>query len=341
MADEDRPILMVPQFWIWKFADFVLSAYPPLGIDSNLENLLAPKDPETNKEFDLNKQSTIWSTDEMGADRTVATLLDDQIRRFGREHSRLKYPSSLDIFERGVVRVLSDVVEYMKNKDLTEDNSGTELDLVNDIADIREELAMVDEILGQQDMVLDKFLEDMRAKSYRASKEQSEAASLRAQRQEERNRGEANRGTSRRTEEWVTERSNKEERISREIAETIGLLERSKDLLHRFRDRIKKINNDAERIDKTVHDRLNLKRAFASIQDARTSLLFSLAVIGFTVVTIIFAPLAFMTALFALPIDNFQKHKNGSGNDAMFSSGFVAWTFGRCNPVLPPATQAS
>jgi hypothetical protein len=294
----------------------VLSAYPPLGKDSNLENLLAPKDPEANKEFDLNKQSTIRSKEEMGADRQVATLLDDQIRRFGSEHSRLKYPSSLDIFERGVVRVLSDVVEYMKNKDLTEDNSGTELDLVNDIADIREELAMVDEILGQQDMVLEKFLEDMRAKSYRVSKEQSEL------------RGE-------------TERSNKENRITREIAETIGLLECSKDLLHRFRDRIKKINNDAERIDKTVHDRLNLKRAFASIQDARTSLLFSLAVIGFTVVTIIFAPLAFMTALFALPIDNFQKHKNGSGNDAMFSSGFVAWTFGRCNPVLPPATQAS
>jgi hypothetical protein len=191
-------------------------------------------------------------------------------------------------------------------------------------------------------MVLDKFLEDMRAKSYRVSKEQSEAASLRAQRQEERS-------TSRETsqEEWrakeerETERKNKEESITREIAETIGLLECSKDLLHRFRDRIKKINNDAERIDKTVHDRLNLKRAFASIQDARTSLLFSLAVIGFTVVTIIFAPLAFMTALFALPIDNFEKHKNGTGNDAVFSSGFVAWTFGRCNPVLPPATQAS
>lgn len=31
LTDVDRPILIVPQFRIWKFADFVLSAYPPLS----------------------------------------------------------------------------------------------------------------------------------------------------------------------------------------------------------------------------------------------------------------------------------------------------------------------
>ncbi|KAI8946097.1 hypothetical protein F4801DRAFT_81567 [Xylaria longipes] len=37
----------------------------------------------------------------------------------------------------------------------------------------------------------------------------------------------------------------------------------------------------------------------------------SAAIVGFTVITIIFAPLSFFTSLFALPIDQFQQNQEG------------------------------
>ena len=77
-----------------------------------------------------------------------------------------------------------------------------------------------------------------------------------------------------------------------------------------------KISADAARIENNIQNELNLKRTFAAMDDARTSLSLGIAVIGFTVITIIFAPLAFVTALFALPLDAFERKKIKFSNDA-------------------------
>lgn len=86
-----------------------------------------------------------------------------------------------------------------------------------------------------------------------------------------------------------------------------GELPRAGATLKKYQQRIAKIDGDAERIEKTVHDMLNLKRTYASVKDSHSSVILSTAVIGFTVITIIFAPLMFLTALFALKIDGFEK----------------------------------
>jgi Mg2+ and Co2+ transporter CorA len=89
-----------------------------------------------------------------------------------------------------------------------------------------------------------------------------------------------------------------------------------------------KIDGDAERVQKAVQDKLDLKRTYASVKDAHSSLLLSTAVIGFTVVTIVFAPLAFLTALFALNIDGFDLLQL-KGRDGVYSSGKMSAIFGR------------
>jgi hypothetical protein len=106
-----------------------------------------------------------------------------------------------------------------------------------------------------------------------------------------------------------------------------------------YRQRVAKIERDAERIDSMINAALDLKRTYASIQDARaslqdarSSLLLGWAVMGFTVITVLFASLAFVTALFALPIDHLLKNQR-NGTDAagepisVYSSGYVTWTF--------------
>ena len=73
-----------------------------------------------------------------------------------------------------------------------------------------------------------------------------------------------------------------------------------------------------------------LKRTYASIKDAHSSLPLSTAVIGFTVITIVFAPLAFLAALFALKIDGFEKLQL-NGKDGLYNNACMSGIFGMCS----------
>ena len=290
ISGDSKPILMVRQFWIWLAGKWVITAYTSSGKEA--KNIIGQNGYTFSSLNDLEAHGLElepFFPAHSAPERLIARLLADQVRRFGDVQCVEKFPSPLDIFEIGVVRVLTGVNKYMEDNDLTTDDSKTEIELIDDIADIRDELAMVDEILLQQDMVLDGLI------AHIASKEHT--------------------GIVRRLE------------MPSEIADT-------KAQIKTYRDRVSKIDRDAERVDKTVQDRLNVKRTFASIRDAcasirdsKTSLLLAIAVIGFTVITILFAPLAFMTALFALNIDELAKHKSGEGNDAAYPSWYIFVTF--------------
>ncbi|CAN9313230.1 unnamed protein product [Alternaria sp. RS040] len=100
----------------------------------------------------------------------------------------------------------------------------------------------------------------------------------------------------------------------------------SQETIKQYMKRVEKIDGDADRIEKNIQDMLNLKRTHASIRDAHSSLILSTAVIGFTVITIVFTPLAFLTALFALKIDGFERLQI-SGSDGVFHSGKIGGIF--------------
>ncbi|KIW25226.1 uncharacterized protein PV07_08422 [Cladophialophora immunda] len=96
--------------------------------------------------------------------------------------------------------------------------------------------------------------------------------------------------------------------------EESGKLAKAKMQVKDYRERVQKVDRDAERVDKTIQDQLNLKRTYASI-------------IRFTIITILFAPIAFMTSLLALPIEELAKYKRTSGDEGVYSSGFITWSF--------------
>ena len=107
-------------------------------------------------------------------------------------------------------------------------------------------------------------------------------------------------------------------------------LERAINLVAGQQKRVRKIDGDAERTEKIVNDKLNLKRTYASIKDSHSSLLLSTAVIGFTVITIVFAPLSFVTALLALNIQGFDTLRSRNDPDAPYKGGELGKIFGRC-----------
>lgn len=105
-------------------------------------------------------------------------------------------------------------------------------------------------------------------------------------------------------------------------------IESSQETIQQYMRRVEKIDGDADRIEKSIQDMLNLKRTHASIRDAHSSLIVSTAVIGFTVITVVFTPLAFLTALFALKIDGFENLQI-FGTDGVYHRGKIGGIFSK------------
>ena len=300
VTDDDKPILIVPQLWIWRSDNLVVSAYSPPGNLPKEQAEYEPLEPPRMvvEQVDEYRYGGFDIGDEERCLDYTIRLIADQITKFGGVQANGKYQSPLDYFEVGVVRILSEVNQYTKSDGINARvDVQMEATFISDIADIRDELAMIDDVLRQQDGVL-------------------ETLALHELRPDER-------GMSK--------------------PPPPDRLRTARGQIKRYRDRVAKIDKDAERIDKAIGDLLNLKRTEASMRDAaasgrdaRTSLLLGVAVIGFTVITVIFAPLAFMTALFALNIDELVKHKSGNGDDAVYPSWYIFVTFGKCLPCHTP-----
>jgi hypothetical protein len=287
----NKPILVVSQLCIWSFSGYVLSIFSDPGN--------ATFDTGSPNYYNSRSATSKWVLEELGqielkdTERKIAIiglLLARQINCFGEPQFVMhyfcpskglqvhgQYQSPLDIFEIGVVRVLSDVSDYMLSANTTKVDMDREASFIHDISDIRSELAMIDEILIQQQQVLWGVMEN---------------------------------------------------------SPTFPSMEKARSQLKRYRERVTKIDKDAERIEKTIQDQLTLKRTHASMQDARASIVLGTAVIGFTIITIIFAPIAFTASLFALPISNLIKHQEKVGDTSVYPSSYVAGWFGEYHPVM-------
>ncbi|RWA11181.1 hypothetical protein EKO27_g3936 [Xylaria grammica] len=284
-------LLTVPQLRLWRFDDCVLTAYPEV--------------PAAGAIADQQELKWIPDSDEVGKIRTPEVLtgliIAHHISKFG-ERQLGKLPSPLDIFETSVFRVLLKVEAYLK---LPEPVMKEEDAIMFHIYDIREELVMIQQILGQQLDIVTKLIQDVERLCSKEKPPES-SSDFRGLGLE-----------TLRTRAWQR-------------------VELSKVKLHQYRERVDKIDANAERIEQRIQDRLNLRRTFTSIKDARASLMISTAVIGFTIITIIFAPLSFMTSLFALPIDILSQNQyksavaseNGTDSTTLYSTRYVGtWFF--------------
>jgi hypothetical protein len=293
---EQVPILAVPQLWLWKFGEVIVSAHSMTrGYKSAHDKTQGTSCFELFEDNDHPERLKGWKPILDGTqhpDIRIGLLLASYIDAFGEEtsgdaigkssRSANTIPPALDLFESAVVSVLSEVTHYVKNTKRNAIDYDTEERLTHVLSDCRSELAMIKHIMGQQKQVLDALLEDRKV----PWKEDEEDARRSGRPVREFDPG------------W------------KHVKDALGTL-------RRYYGRIAKIDGDAERIEKTVQDMLSLKRTYASVQDSHASVLLSTAAIGFAIVTIIFAPLAFLTALFALDITGFDnlRVKSPGGED--------------------------
>ncbi|CAN9171483.1 unnamed protein product [Alternaria alternata] len=277
--DERASILIVPQLWLCKLGNFVVSAcsmsqeFAHAWGNNEMTPSLVPRDDGRPRPANI----------QLGF--IIIRFIDQFGKSSNAYEDRVKYPPPLDLFETRVVQILSEVRLYIERPTGEKSTSSgleyrRERYFIHVISDVRSELAMIQHVLEEQKHILTQFLKDC----VPASEKQH-------------------------LPDWAR-------------------IEASQGTIQQYMRRVMKIDGDAERIEKSIQDMLNLKRTHASIKDAHSSLILSTAVIGFTVITIVFTPLAFLTALFALKIDGFEKLQI-SGSDGIFHSGKIGGIFGK------------
>ncbi|TPX10042.1 uncharacterized protein E0L32_001239 [Thyridium curvatum] len=289
-SDHRTPLLIVTQLWIWRVGSFIISCYPTIQ-ESNL--------PKQSKERDASYEDGLFSLDvTRRIDHQVDQTIESHIDNFGKQTKidAMIFQAPLDMFEQAIVSILSDVDEYVDQAKAgsTDDSYKKESTFLQNLSDIRAELAMVLSILAQQQEIVSVMLSE----EYRRVRPVDPIVD---------------------DIPWPRQQ---------EHQACCSIIKKAHSTLHKYQQRGKKLEKDAERIEKKVMDMLELKRTYATMRDARSSLLLGTAVIGFTVITIIFAPLSFLTSLFALKIDGFERFQVSDKEDVYSSKAMMGIFFG-------------
>lgn len=199
-------------------------------------------------------------------------------------------------YENALVAISEEMNQYTKNALVGEIVLDQEKSLFHQISDLREELSMIKSVLTAQEEVWNEYMNVVESN------------------------GETNQQLDDDSFEVWTIKSLGLEGTEREI--TAGQNRRTRAKFSKYNRRIAKIEQDAERVEHNISTKLELKQKNATVKEAHSTAILSATVFGFTIITVIFAPLSFVVALFALPVDTFKEGKYGT--DDVFSSSYIS-----------------
>ncbi|KAL1603483.1 hypothetical protein SLS60_005070 [Paraconiothyrium brasiliense] len=298
------PILLVPQLWIWKMDDVIVSTYPL----------------HTNQmKYRDNEDYTRKVTRQADVDCHMTKAIWEHVDAFRRpfrdaDSGKVIFASALDIFELAVVETLSDVRQYAAERSIQSIDMELERKLIESLADIRSELDMISTVMAQQEEIIDNVINDRTERAAASRKTQVEEIQYAISNGQPEKADESHRAALR------------EHDLKTNAC--MGGLRTTKGCIENYKRRIAKINRDADKVAKTVDDMLILSRTEASIKEAQNNVIIGWAAIAFAIVTVIFKPSSFMTSLMALPIKQFidRQYKYDDSNRA-YNSGYLASIF--------------
>lgn len=264
---EKKRVLMVSQLWLWRMDNIVVSAcgrkhvvgeivYGKNGIDEPPRHKELEFDPQTGAMFNF-QENNLFKGENMSGLQIAALVFSEVVNHIdGPNYSGLK-ESIFHVFEKSVANVYDQVKSYMNETTIQKISLEEEMKFVHAITGIRDELAMIKDVITDQEEVWTQFYEDLK------------------------------------------------DEISKWDDNNRRIAIRPKQQIPKFKRRVQKIDEDAQRVEQWIHGQLDLKKTHASIRESHNSTVLSTTVIGFTIVTVVFTPLSFMTSLLAVPDDNF------------------------------------
>ncbi|GAW15172.1 hypothetical protein ANO14919_045810 [Xylariales sp. No.14919] len=209
--------------------------------------------------------------------------------------------SLLRTYENALVVISEEVSQYTKSTRFEDIDLDKEKDLFHQISDLREEVSMIKSVLAEQEEVWTEFMRLM-GPNKELYQQQGRHSST----------GDGMSDTVSESGSGITERDSR-----------WGELWQLQTQFDKYKRRTRKLEEDAERVEKNILTMLDLKQKHAAMREAHSTAVLGATVFGFTIITVIFAPLAFVAALFALPIDKFNEGKDMNGTDGVYSSSYI------------------
>ncbi|KAI0420366.1 hypothetical protein F5X98DRAFT_25648 [Xylaria grammica] len=237
-----------------------------------------------------------WKIRSQDQARGIASLLNEAVRRLERPAVGLE-GSLLRTYENALVVISEEVGQYTKSARFEDIDLDKEKDLFHQISDLREEASMIKSVLAEQEEVWTEFMRLMGP-----NKEQGHHSS---------------------TGDSMSDKVSESGSSITEQDSLWGELWQLQTQFDKYKRRIRKLEEDAERVQQNISTMLDLKQKHAAMREAHSAAVLGATVFGFTVITVIYAPLAFVAALFALPIDKFNEGKDMNGTDGVYSSSYI------------------
>ncbi len=289
-------LLVVNMFRVWKLGNEIIvsPANNPTLLKNGRFNDLAKPSIRTNSSQDPK--------------RHIGTILSGLIVSCLEFTTGARLSSSkpiLDTFQKMITLVSEDVDEYMKDITVKDIDIRREQNFMHEISDIRAELSMIKRVVIQQEEIWKEF-------AFYAWPEY-----------------------------WPNGQEGKmimkPEDLQRfeveEIDEWLDVL-RPQSYLSKCQQRIGQLDENVERVENSILKKLDLKAKHAALRESHATAIMSAAVFGFSLITIIFTPLSFVMALFALPIDQFKKTQFDSpyANDTnrIYPLDYIGRYAGKC-----------
>lgn len=133
-----KPLLVVPQLWLWRTGNFIVSAHG-INLQSKRFRGFAPRGVEE-------VGSKILSYEKVDTEIQTGLIVAEYIRSFGEEQvleEWLKVPTKLDLFESQVVSILLAVKDYTKETKRDEIIFKKEESFHENLSDFRSELYII------------------------------------------------------------------------------------------------------------------------------------------------------------------------------------------------------
>lgn len=294
--------LVVSQFWLWEIGDCIFTSQCKWWWQWR----------SAHNESSLDRLSDTMRNGHAMTDEIVGLLLSALFERMAwmrmdhQEHrgvNSTEQPNLLVIFATSIALISQRVTQYLDAGANDEPSIRSEKEFLHNIEDIREELGMLQTVLTQQEEVWREFAFGVWPQHWPTGAEGS----------------------------FQPLRGFGSEEMDDEQVQMWRIIQRPQFHFLNTKKRLKKLDEDAERAQRSIELKLDLKQRHASLREARNASVMSASVLGFTIVTIIFTPLSFLASLFALPIDQLQQNQTPStaGSDPVYSTAYVKKWMGK------------
>ncbi|KAH7322717.1 hypothetical protein B0I35DRAFT_476638 [Stachybotrys elegans] len=297
--------MTVPQAWIWRIGEDLIVAIPWLQNHIGYTKDFGSK-------YILNPLLKISG---VSTDHIIGLLLTELITSLDRPNIAGYYEPILTVFAKEIATISVNVDEYIRDSNIGNITVEMEKGFVHDISDIREELSMMNRVLSQQEEIWREFALDAWPDAENWPEGVNGRFILKKDRTSAHHRDAPGDTTS----------SESDNLNDRKIAEIRRQIEKPQYVIAKFKRRIADLDEDAERVEKSIQIRLDLVQKHLALRETRSMSVMSASVFAFTIITIIFTPLSFATSLFALSVDEFARHQITipDREDPVYGTGYI------------------